>query len=93
MPKSILHTMKILHYFYIKYVSFIQFIERGGKFFIKVYDTKCCYVTVNGDGPQPPPNNNVVNIEFKGKKIDETHAKQIRDIISKELKLKKDQEQ
>lgn len=47
---------------------------------------------MKADGPEPPPNNNVVNIEFKGKKINETDAKQIRGIIYKELKLKKDQE-
>ena len=73
----------------------LQFIEKGGKFFIKVYDTdtsKCCYFTVKGDDPEPP-NNNVVHIDFKGKKIDEGDAKQICGIIYKELKLKKDQEQ
>ena len=47
---------------------------------------------MKGDDSEPPPNNNVVNIDFKGKKIDEGDAKQICGIIYKELKLKKDQE-
>ena len=69
----------------------LQFTE--GKFFIKVYDTKCCYVTVKAHDPQPPLNINVVNIDFKGKKIDKGHAAQVRGIIYNELKLKKDQKQ